>query len=408
MSTRAAGWLAWSMWAFSIVLTAGGLFFMALNYPSLSALLATSFRVTGVAPALTFATVGALIASRRPDNRIGWLLSAEGLIYGTLVFAGEYAQYTLLTAPGRLPAGVWLAWLAHWVWLPGISLLMTFLLLLFPNGRLPSPRWRPLAWLSAVITAHGSILTAVNSEPLYNFPSVSNPVGFLGDEGLLGLIMDVDIPSFVVPLIALACLTSLIVRYHRASGQERQQIKWFVYAASLTVVAFGLSLAGVFGSWGILLVNLTFLGLPIAMGIAILRYRLYDIDIIINRTLVYGTLTGLLALIYFGSVVVLQGLFRSVTGQESNLAIVIATLVSAALFQPLRHRLQIVIDRRFYRSRYDAARTLAAFNTRLRDEVDLATLTDELVRVVDDTLQPSYVSLWLLPTTGGSVRVPRE
>jgi hypothetical protein len=347
--------------------------------------------------ALTFPTVGAIVASRRPGNAVGWLFCAVGLCGGVEIFTVEYGIYALVTNPGSLPAGVISTWIGTWVWLPSVTLTITFLLLLFPHGRLLSPRWRPVAWLAAGLTIAGTALLALAPWDLLD-PGIParNPFGV---EGLREIGVAVPTPIFVIGIpTVLLSLLSLVLRFRRSRGEERQQLKWFVYAGVLSVGVV-LVPSGASSLLQLLVLPL----LPVAAGIAILRYRLYNIDLIINRTLVYGTLTASLVAVYVGSVVSLQELFRAFTGQQSQLAVVASTLGIAALFQPLRRRIQALIDRRFYRRKYDAAKTLEAFSARLRDETDLDRLGEELVLVVQDTMQPEHVSLWLRPPAGRRV-----
>ena len=351
-----------------------------------------------VAFAMAFVTVGAVVASRRPDNLVGWLLLAIGFEVVLGAFVAGYAEHALLVRSGSLPGGVAAAWLAEWLLVPVFHLL-ALLLVLFPDGRLPSRRWRPFVWL-VVITALAAVFArAFSPGPLEGFPSVPNPLGI---EALGGLLPVVERTWEVVGLILVVVFAtaSLFVRMRRASGVERQQVKWLLYAAMLLSFAglLGLIIEPIGTGWvGLVILTLGFLSVPVAIGIAILRYRLYDIDIIINRTLVYATLTVALAAIYFGGIVVSQRLFVLLTDQQSTLAVVASTLLIAALFNPLRRRIQAFMDRRFYRRKYDAAKTLEGFSKKLRDETDLEALNDDLVRVVRETMQPAHVSVWLRP-----------
>jgi hypothetical protein len=389
VSARITTALAWSIWALSVVSATLGLLLMFLN-GSFKDLLDESLGIDA-ALALAFPTVGAIIASRRPSNAIGWIFCTIGLCGGAEVFTVEYGTYALVTNPGSLPAGVIATWIGTWVWLPSVTLTITFLLLLFPHGRLLSPRWRPVAWFAAGLTVVAVVFFALAPWDLLD-PGVParNPFGI---EGLRDLGVAVATPVFVIGIpTMLLSVASLVLRLRRSRGEERQQLKWFVYAGVLSVGA--ILLPSVASS---LLQLLVLPLLPVAAGIAILRYRLYDIDLLINRTLVYGALTALLVAVYVGSIVVLQGLLRALTGQESQLAIVASTLAVAALFNPLRRRIQSFIDRRFYRRKYDAAKTLEAFSAKLREETDLDALSDDLVGVVRETMQPVHVSLWLRP-----------
>jgi hypothetical protein len=291
------------------------------------------------------------------------------------------------------------------------GLIGTYLILLFPNGRLPSRKWRPLAWLSGAVIVSMSVGSVLTPGPLEDLGGVRNPFG-LEQYPWVGDVTQSII--LLLPLCILASVASLVLRFLRSGGEEREQIKWLAFAASILGLGFssfvilGIILPDVIGGvdplWENLLedaVTLSFAGVPTAVGVAILRYRLYDIDVLINRTLVYGVLTGILAALYFGGVTFLQGLFRILTGQaeQPQLAIVVSTLVIAALFNPLRQRIQGFIDRRFYRRKYDARKTLEEFSATLKDETDLDRLGDDLVGVVRETMQPAHASLWLRPET---------
>jgi hypothetical protein len=297
-------------------------------------------------------------------------------------------------------------WLSNWVWIVMFGLIV-YLILLFPNGRLPNGRWRWFAWFSVALTLLGATMMAISPESALDvLGSPGNPhISFpnpLGIEGLPNLYWPVQTLTLALGLVGAA---SVLVGRRHARGIERQQIKWLLYASAIFFVGNFLKntvfspLGGVsWGLWiGYLLVALGGLGGPIAIGIAILRYRLYEIDIIINRTLVYGSLTATLVALYFVGIVVLQRLFVLLTGQRSTLAVVASTLLIAALFTPLRRRIQSFIDRRFYRAKYDARKTLEAFSATLRDETDLAALSEDLVGVIRETMQPAHVSLWLRP-----------
>jgi hypothetical protein len=346
---------------------------------------------------LSFSTVGALISSRRPGNAIGWLFGFGALVWIVGELALEYGVYALVTVPGALPAGAWAAWFGSWARGIGWFAIVAFLLLLFPDGRLPSPQWRPVWWgaVGYTVLFTLAIWLSLRSNDL-RLSSVSNPLG--SDLRFTTLLLDVA--NLATPVLLGAGGAAVVSRYRRATGDERQQIKWFAYAIVVMVVLFvvwlALSLTG-FIPMGRLMFTVPLMGLPVATGVAILRYRLYDIDIVINRTLVYGSLTATLALVYFGIVTAGQILLGTLTGEQRlpQLAVVTSTLVIAALFNPLRHRIQRVIDRRFYRRKYDAARTLEVFGARLREETNLDTLGGDLVAVTRETMQPEHVSLWL-------------
>jgi hypothetical protein len=348
--------------------------------------------------ALAFSVVGAIIASRQPRNAIGWLFGGVGVTIGLSSFAGDYAEFWLASGFGRgVLLGETAAWFASWSWTLLVYLPTSFLLLLFPDGRLPSPRWRPVAWCAAIGLIGFLAGYTLNPGPLEDFPQITNPYGV--DSPILEAVAVAG--AILASASMVACAISLIVRMRRAGRAERQQIKWLAYGGALAVGA--VFVGGVISFWigevGYALTSIGLLGVPIFTGVAILRYRLYDIDIVINRTLVYGALTAALVGVYFGGVATLQALFRTLTGQEQQpqLAIVVSTLVIAALFNPLRRRIQSFIDRRFYRSKYDARKTLESFSAKLRDETDLQALNNELVSVVRETIEPSHVSLWLRP-----------
>jgi hypothetical protein len=391
MSTRTAAWLAWAVCAISLAVTALCFLLIALNlsldtpayffWPDLTVL------------ALGYSVIGAIIASRLPNHPIGWLCCAIGFVAAVDHFGGEYAVYALLAHPHSLPGGMAMFWLQDWFWMLFIGLIV-FLLLLFPTGRLPSSRWQPFAWGSVVVILVAVILTA------------STPLPSSGSE-IRGSLEEPPSPiQFSVLLLGLVAAVSVVVGRRNARGVERQQIKWLLYAGAIFFVGSSLKIAVVYfiqleGPWGLrisyILVAIGGLGGPIAIGIAILRYRLYEIDTLINRTLVYGILTVMLVALYFGGIVVLQRVFVLLTGQQSTLAVVASTLLIAALFSPMRRRIQSFIDRGFYRRKYDAARTLEVFSAKLRDETDLDALSDDLVGVVRETMQPAHVSLWLRP-----------
>ena len=356
------------------------------------------YLVNLVVAALAFSTVGVLVASRQRKNPIGWLLLGTGILYAFEVFTGNYSTYALFAEPGYLPGGLVAAWLTSWVWISGGSLIL-FVFLFFPDGRLPSPRWRPVAWLVLANTALSVAPYAFAPGPLEELSEgspVINPFGIEGSAGILDLFASIS--TLLLAPIALAVVFAFILRFRRARGEERQQIKWVAYAVALFAAV--VIMVSVWPSLdtsvvGNVLFLVAFLAIPSAMALAMLRHRLYDIDVIVNRTLVYGALTLSLALIYFGSIALLQEILTALTGSDSQLAVVASTLVIAALFNPIRRRIQGFIDRRFYRRKYDAEKTLAAFGTKLRDEVDLENLTAALVAAVEQTVQPAHVSLWL-------------
>jgi hypothetical protein len=362
-----------------------------------------------LAPFLAFTIVGALIASRRPENPIGWICLVAGLFWTLIALDDQYTAYGLATT-GVVPFPAAVVALSQWLWVPPVGLLSIYLILFFPDGRLPSRRWRPLAWFSGAVMALVSLAIALAPGPLPDLGGVRNPFGL---EGYPWIADATNVIPALLPLCTLASALSLVLRYRRSGSEQREQIKWIAFAGSfvglmslITVVStliFAPEFADSTGTqplWlGVLqdVELLSFAGIPVAVGIAVLRYRLYDIDVIINRTLVYGSLTATLIALYFGGIVVLQRLFVLLTGQQSTLAVVASTLLIAALFNPLRRRIQSFIDRRFYRRKYDARKTLEAFTAKLRDETDFDALNAELVGVVNETIQPAHVSLWLRP-----------
>jgi len=382
---------AWSLWALTAVFSVVSLPIAEQGGMIIMLLLA--------AWTVTSSTVGTIIVSRRPENPIGWILSAVGFLWASNIFFGLYAIRALVTYPGSLPAGEAAAWVATWVVFPAYGLL-AYLFLLFPDGRLLSTRWHPLLWVNGILMVAGSAVWALTPGPIAGLEGVRNPLGIEGYGS--GLELAGELLFYAIDVLVLVSVVSVFLRLRHASRATRLQIEWLAYAAALLgiVVIVGLVgdlLFGGFGWWLFLVVILAFLGLPISIGVAVLRYRLYDIDIIINRTLVYGSLTLMLLLVYVGCVVGLQYILRTFTGEESQLAIVASTLMVAALFNPFRRRVQAFIDRRFYRRKYDATKTLEDFSTKLRDETDLDSLNAELVTVVRETMQPEHVSLWLRP-----------
>jgi len=343
--------------------------------------------------AITFAAVGALIASRHPDNAIGWLFLGAAVSAGVGYLAGAYADHWLDTGDGPALVGKTAAAYSSVSWFPWILVPSTFLLLLFPDGHLLSRRWRPVAWCAAVGMGLGFVTQWLLAGPLEDFPQVANPYGV--DSPVIDFLTGVAVLLIIVGIAGSSA--SLILRFRRARGEQRQQMKWIAFAgavAGVCVMVFTVLYDVVGEAVANSGIMLGVLCLPLAAGVAILRYRLYDIDVVINRTLVYGALTATLAGAYLGFVLLLQLLLNGVTG-DSGLAVAGSTLAVAALVRPARARIQAVVDRRFFRRKYDAAQTLEEFSARLRDQIDLGTLNAELSSVVHDTLQPAHVSVWL-------------
>ena len=393
MNTRVS-WLAWVLCGLTLALVACALALAALNRGDIQ-------EVTFPFVITVSAVVGGLVASRRPKNPVGWYFLGSAACFALIGVANGYATYGLLTVPGALPGARAVSWFLSWLWLPGVMLLLCFVPLYFPDGHLLSHRWRWVVRLALFFSVTGAIYVAFRPGEIQSTGFV-NPLGIQALLPVLGL-LDTLTGAPYFPIL-FASVASLVVRYRRSGSAGRQQIKWLAFAALVIPVWFltNAPIEAAAPSLFLLIDSLLFAGIPVAAGIAILRYRLYDIDVVINRTLVYGTLTASLALVYLGSIVMLQTLFRTLTGQESQLAVVASTLGIAALFNPLRRRIQAFIDRRFYRRKYDATKTLEAFSTRLRDETDLETLSEELVGVVRKTLQPTHASLWLRPDKGRS------
>jgi hypothetical protein len=421
MSRRDATWLAWSLAALCVAVFVGSIALFVLarsaEVPSSWNADLTVVGMLGSGLFLVFPLVGALIASRRPENPIGWLLLADGFLWMTTNMLDYYGVYGL-AEPGSLPFPLGAAGISNWLWVPEVGLLATYVFLLFPDGKLPSRRWRPLAWLSGVVIVSVSVGVMLSPGPLDMPRGIRNPFGLEAAPWVTTVAYAI-LP--LLPLCMFASAVSLVIRYRRSRGDVRQQIKWIAFAASVValtyLIAMVASLIHPSEAWltagSVLWLNLltiaalvSFVTIPIAVGFAVLKYRLYDVDVIINRALVYFPLTAMLALIYVGGVVGIQAVFHVITGQESTLAVVASTLAIAALFNPLRRRIQGFVDRRFYRSKYDTRKTLEAFSARLRDETDLEALNEHLVGVVSDTMKPAHVSLWLRPDTAPQRQQP--
>jgi hypothetical protein len=342
---------------------------------------------------------GAVIASKQPGNPIGWLLLALGLTIGTMLFSQAYVE------TGATALAGFFAWYSTWVLSVWLGLGVIVVPLLFPDGRLLSPRW---VWVLR-LTAVGFVLSVVGTAfkpgglDTNQKPNIQNPYALPGLKDVLSVLNVIGEVLFIVAI--LAAVVSVVLRFKRSRGEARLQLKWFALVGSVMIVGFLLAaIAAAFGDnspiawigdigWPVGLLSLV-IGIPIATGVAVLRYRLYEIDVVINRTLVYGFLTVTLAAVYIGSVLLLQLVLDSFTS-GSSLAVAVSTLGVAALFRPARARIQGVVDRRFYRHKYDAARTLESFSARLREQVDLEALGGELRNVVSETMQPTHVSLWL-------------
>ena len=389
--TRAAFWRAWSIWAVSMALTATAISYDALH--PLPAKLANNSgngldMVVGLTFIVAFATVGALLAWKRPGNPIGWLLSGSGLAYALGGFG-----VLLIHFPRTRTLGNWLGW----TWLLGLGLCV-FVVLLFPAGSLPSRRWRPVAWAAGAGLAGWVLGNAFAPTIISADPPVPNPVGVTGAPGKIFTVMAGG-SAALIAATGLAAVLSLVFRYRRAQAAERAQLRWLVYAGALIVAAVlaemlterivgpgatATNLQNALGSGAAALV-------PVAIGIAVLRYRLYDIDRIISRTVAYAIVTGLLVGVYAGPVLLATQVLRL----HTPVAVAAATLTAAALFNPVRRRVQSRVDRQFNRARYDADQIAAAFAARLKDTVDLGSVRDDLTGIVSRALEPAHVSVWI-------------
>jgi hypothetical protein len=390
--------LAWSLFGLFAALTAATVAMVVAGWASGDQVL--------VVLCSGYAVVGALVASREPRNAVGWLMLTIAVSFAATSFTDSY-----ISRAGH-PGEVWAAWVSSWGWNVWLYVASGILPFLFPDGRLVSPRWRYGLWLGIFTLVASLVSTMFQPGPLdVDTPgTLTNPIGV--DALPTRLVSDINgLGNFVAAAVVILAGASLVVRLRKSRGRAREQVKWFVYVGAVAVTALSLALldvinqsiygnhppawSAVVGSigWFGTLVTLV-IGFPAAIGIAILRHRLYGIDVVINRTLVYGSLTVMLAATYFALVIGLRFVLRPVTG-ESDLAVAASTLAVAALFRPMRARVQHAVDRRFFRSHYDAERTLEGFAAQLRSELDLASLGADLREVVSSTMHPEHVSLWL-------------
>jgi hypothetical protein len=391
-------WLAWSACGLTLALLSIAIWLVVLNGFAIPVETFGYFAFVSIS-----AVVGALVTSRRPTNPVGWILLGGALLFALFDYADQYAIYGLVTEPGSLPVARFFIGLRMVLEPVAPILLLVLLPLYFPNGRVLTPRWRwvvRLVFAMMVLYSVSWATSAPQFDPAVgSAEGVGNPLRIDQPEWLLYVH---EVGSFALFLLVLgAAVTSVVLRFFRATGIERQQMKWFAYALALLLVAFIVeNLLVVATGFEASFAGFFLAGMPLAIGFSILRYRLYDIDIIINRTLVYGSLTAALLLVYVGLVASLSALVGSVTTttvecEPSGLALAVSTLIVVALFRPLRSRIQRIIDRRFYRQRYDAARTIAEFNARLRDRLDLDALQAELQGTVQQTMQPTHVLIWV-------------
>jgi MFS family permease len=386
----------WSVLSLALALAALGALFSVLNHFQPAGSIAGWFDL--VIP-LAVSVPGAVIVGYRPANPLGRILCTMGLTMGVAALLGQYSDYALRTNPGSVPGGVLAAWLQSFFWFPVIGL-VPLLLLLVPDGSLPSPRWRPVAWVPAAAIALVILAGAFSPGPIGADPrpgAPQNPVGIEPARQVLEVAAAVGF--LVIPAVTVIALLALVLRFQRAQGVERQQLKWFTYGAFLLVVGLAALLVPLSEAVAKAILAAGVGCFTAGVAVAVLRYGLYEIDVIVNRTLVYGLLTILLGLGYAGAVLI----GGQLAGQErSNLVVAGSTLAVAAAFQPARRRVQAGVDRRFNRRKYDSAKTIEGFSARLREQVDLDTLSAELLAVVDQTMQPATASLWLRPSPHGS------
>jgi hypothetical protein len=394
---------AW--WFFVLALFTRGALFLADPDPAAPEALAEGS--VSVLALVAFPLSGTVILRRQPRNVVGWLLAVIGVVWALGAYGDTYAYYGLVIDPGRVPAPDVGALISNGIWAPALGLTGTFLFLLFPDGRLPSKRWRPFAWLCGAVIVVLTACLYLSSGELAVGPGkgLANPLAVETLGPAIETAFKVLIPLFAACIAGSA--VALVVRFRRSRGTERLQLKWLATAAGAVGFVF---LVGIFSSltvpagepqpaWQSAFDQFSFLLfalIPIAIGVAVLRHRLYDIDVVINRALVYGSLTVCLAGVYLASVLLLQLALQPLT-ERSDLAVAASTLAVAALFGPARRRIQAAVDRRFYRHKYDASRTVAGFSSRLRQQIDLDSIGGDLVQIVDDTVQPTAVSLWLRP-----------
>jgi hypothetical protein len=408
VTARTAARVAWSLWGLAVVLEVAAIGLWLANPATLVSRFGNAQLQLHVFLVPGYATVGAVIAARR-RNRIGWLFVAFGLAAALLAFAESYFVRGAIVTPGSLPAARMVGWIA-WVLWPSGFLFLCLLSLLFPDGRLPSPRWRPVAW--ALTSSWTGLILHVAFTPgrmTLQGLTTTNPMGIAALGHPTWKAVSQGVAVIAVATLGAAALAPLR-RFRRADQVQRQQLKWFAFVIGICAPSalVGSALTGVLPVIATVLSYLAIagvvVGLPAAVGLAILRYRLYDIDRLINRAVVYATLTAVLGLGYAAAVLALGQLFGGVGEHTPSLAVAGATLAVAALFQPARRRIQQAVDRRFNRRKYNTAKTIDAFSTRLRDQVDLDTLSTELLAVVGQTMEPTRVSLWLRPPPPGSPR----
>ena len=386
MRARTARWVAGCAAAGSVALIGGGLALAYMDRHLVPASLAdwTVSNVSGQVVNMAVPVTGFVLASRRPENRIGWLFLVAGLALGLSGFSNPYALHALVADRGSLPAGPVFAWLSNWIWIIAVAAL-AFLFLLFPTGQLRSRRWRPAAWFAGGAFAIVTVSALINATRLWAHPFTSSPGSLDGLTALLEVMA-----GFLISAGLLVSVVAVVIRFAKSSGEERLQLKWCAAAALVLAVVF---VASIWLNSAVVnvLQSVAFLCLWTAIATAVLKYRLYEIDRIISRTLAYAIVTGLLVGLYAGLVL----LATHVLSFSSPVAVAAATLAAAALFSPVRRRVQRVVDRRFNRARYDADRTVALFTAHLKDAVDLDSVQDDLASVVQRALEPAHVSVWI-------------
>lgn len=408
------------LWALSIALVVASFLVRTWNTPGVMESLGVSgwdlvieivwWSILVPAAAPVYATVGLLIATRKPRNPIGWLALGLSILIALQDLAWQYTVRANVVEPGQWPAEELMSWIAGWFSLMLMPPLpFTLILLYYPAGKLVSPGWRWVSWLAILSVAASTVITIVQPSLMDGMPAYTESWQIMPVTAL-------RLTQLGSQISIVAAALSVVMRYRRATGIERQQVKWLAFVS----VIVGVTFAGGVIAWsvedgfytGSAIFTFAILGMaigiPISMGIAILKQRLYEIDVIINRTLVYGALTAVLAAVYVSIVFCFQRVLHHIIGPQSSLAIVTSTIAIVALFAPLRNRIQNLIDRRFYRSKYDAEKTLAAFSKRLRSEVDLDRLTAGLMAVVDEAVHPSHVSLWMVKRPERSPSAQKE
>ena len=340
---------------------------------------------------LTYPFVGTLLAVRRPRNPLGWLLLLLGIGFTLSFFTSEYVGRATISG-WPLPGAVWVAWLSTWTFVLNVSIAFGWIPLLFPTGRVLSPRWLPVAWGVGIVTVAGAAAAALDPVPLEaGGATFTNPVGVQALEAPIGVINALILPAMAI--LGVLSLASLLLRFRRSQGVERQQLRWFLLATATFLASLVATFAtGVEGLFIVALVAAA--GIPIAVGIAILRYRLYDIDRLISRTIGWALVTAVLVAVFVAGVVVFQAILAPIT-KANTFAVAVSTLMAFGLFQPLRRRVQRAVDRRFDRARYDGQTTTAQFADQIRNEVDLGRLRSALVSTATDAVRPTSSRLWL-------------